>query len=371
MTRLIAVIERDLLKFRRNPIVVAVSILMPLLYLIILGNSFQGKLTKLPLIIVDIDPGPYSRQLIDRLRAVEAGPRTFTVMTTKDQRGAIDAVRAGRFKAALIIPPDFSMDIAASDRAEMGLFVDNTDSISAEALRGAIEGALRSLRDDYVPIRERPDAIYLRGIDLYKKVDYDQSLIPGVVIMAIFLAATTSGVFNMVMDRFMGIDESYLLTPLRKSEIVIGLIVSGVFITSVLAAMVFVSGILITGASLSGGAGQFIPILIVIVLTALGLLSMMFILLGRANHPRIVGVFSGFLNVIFFFPSGAIYPIASFPEWLRAFARVNPEAYAVDALKSIIFKNAGFSAILTDIVFLACFAAVMTVLAIATFKRTL
>ena len=34
-----------------------------------------------------------------------------------------------------------------------------------------------------------------------------------------------------------------------------------------------------------------------------------------ASHPRLVGAFAGFLNVILFFPSGAIYPIESFPPW--------------------------------------------------------
>jgi hypothetical protein len=34
---------------------------------------------------------------------------------------------------------------------------------------------------------------------------------------------------------------------------------------------------------------------------------------GPAGHPRLAGVFAGFLNVVLFFPSGAIYPVESFP----------------------------------------------------------
>jgi len=74
MIRLLAVIERDLKKFRRNPIVLAMSILLPIIYLIILGNSFQGKLQRLPLVVVNQDTGPYSRKLLENLRAVAAGP---------------------------------------------------------------------------------------------------------------------------------------------------------------------------------------------------------------------------------------------------------------------------------------------------------
>jgi ABC-2 type transport system permease protein len=57
LVRLLAVVERDLKKFRRNPMVLAMSILMPIIYLLILGNSFQGKLQGLPLVVVNRDPG--------------------------------------------------------------------------------------------------------------------------------------------------------------------------------------------------------------------------------------------------------------------------------------------------------------------------
>ncbi len=37
--------------------VLAMSIFMPIIYLVILGNSFQGKLQGLPLVVVNQDPG--------------------------------------------------------------------------------------------------------------------------------------------------------------------------------------------------------------------------------------------------------------------------------------------------------------------------
>lgn len=371
MVRLLAVIERDLKKFKRNPLVLAMSIVMPILYLIILGNSFQGKLKSLPLVVVNQDSGPYSKRVMENLRAIEAGPQTITILSTKDEKDAIDRVRKGRYKAGLIIPSDFSKRVDLKSRPEVGLFLDNTDGISAEAIRNAVNGALKSINPDYVSIREKTDEIFLRDVDLYRKVDYYQSLVPGVVIMAIFLGTLTTGAFNIVMDRFLGIDESYLLTPLSKSHIVSGLVISGLSITTVLATLILAVSLLITGIPLSRVVEQSASIFIVIILTTLCLLSMMFVIIGRVNHPRIVGVLSGFLNVILFFPSGAIYPIASFPEWLKSFARVNPEAYAVDALKSILFKGESFGDISGDIAFLLIFTFVMMTIAIATFKRTL
>jgi ABC-2 type transport system permease protein len=371
MIRLLAVIERDLKKFKRNPVVIGMSLVMPIVYLIILGNSFQGKLQSLPVALVNQDSGPYAKRVVEMLHAVEAGPGTFSLLAMKNQAEAIEGIKKGIYKAAVIIPPDFSRKVVLKGGPEIGLFLDNTDGISSENIRNLVNAAIRSMKTEYVPIREKYEDVQLRDVDLYAKVDYYQSLVPGVVIMAIFLGTLTSGAFNLVMDRFLGIDESYLLTPLSKSHIVGGLVISGLSITTVIAVFIFTVSMLITGIPFSRGIEQCALIFIIIVLTTLCLLSLMFVILGRVNHPRIVGILSGFLNVILFFPSGAVYPIASFPAWLRAFAKVNPEAYAVDALKSILFKGATPASIAGDIIFLFIFTAVMMTVAIMNFKRTI
>lgn len=371
LLRLSAVIDRDLKKFRRNPIVIAMSLLMPVIYLMILGNSFQGKLQALPLAVVSADAGPYARSVLENLRAVEAGPRTLIIVNAQDEKAAMDGVRNGIFKAALVIPADFGKRITVKKRPEVGLFLDNTDGISAETIKNTVHGAIAAIGSDYVSIRERADEIFLRDTNLYRKVDYYQSLVPGVVVMAVFLGALTTGVFNIVMDRFLGIEESYLLTPLTKADIVGGLVVSGLSITTIVAVLVLAVSMTLTGIPLPSSVTQLASVLAVIVLTTLCLLSLMFAILGRASNPRIVGILSGFLNVILFFPSGAIYPIASLPEWLKAFAKINPEAYAVAALKAILFKGANLMSILGDVAFLLIFTAVMMTTAIALFKRRL
>ena len=111
--------------------------------------------------------------------------------------------------------------------------------------------------------------------------------------------------------------------------------------------------------------------ILIIILSTLGLIGMMFVILGRANHPRIVGVLGGFLNVIFFFPSGAIYPIESFPGWLRTFAKINPEAYSVHALRTILFKGGSLTGIEKDFIFLVLFAIVTLSIATLSYKREL
>ncbi|WP_161807179.1 ABC transporter permease [Desulfatitalea tepidiphila] len=300
------------------------SILLPIIYLVILGNSFQGKLQGLPIVVVDQDGAEWSQRLMDNLRALVKGPKTVTLDQTSDENQAIRNVRQGRYKACLIIPMDFSKKKAVKAAPEVALFLDNTDGISSETIRNVVTGALRAIALTYVPLREDFGSPQLNDINLYQQVDYRQSLVPGVIIMAIFLGTQTTGAFNLVMDRFLGVDESYMLTPLSKGDIVGGLIISGLTVTTIIAVFIMTVGMLITGISFSRTFGHFALLLLIIVLTTMSLLSLMFVLLGRLRHPRVVGIISGFMNVILFFPSGAVYPIASFPEWLKLFATINP-----------------------------------------------
>ncbi|MBI5453132.1 MAG: ABC transporter permease [Deltaproteobacteria bacterium] len=373
MNRFKAILERDLRKFIRNPLVVAMSVLMPVIYLVILGNSFQGELKRLPVAIVDQDNGPGAERVKEALRALESGPRTFELRTVSSQGFAMEGLREGVFTGVVVIPPGFSRDLARGSVAELGLFLDNAETIAANAVQAAVTRAVAETGREFVSIREERAAPRLRPIELYRKIDYDQTLIPGVVIMAIFLGAMTTGAFNIVMDRFLGVEESYFLTPLNKRDIVMGLVGSGLLITTIIAVTVLVVSSLVSGIYLWRllTIDGFLLILAVIVLSTLGLQGLMFVIMGRLNHPRIVGVLGGFMNVIFFFPSGAIYPIESFPAWLKAFAYVNPETYSVHALRALMFKGASLGAVKGDILFLAVFAVVAVAAGTAAFKREL
>jgi ABC-2 type transport system permease protein len=370
--KFLAIMRRDLKKLTRNPITLVSVILMPIVYLVIIGNSFQGQLRHLPIVVVEQDHGLYARRIVEQLLALQAGPKTVDISFERDPGYAIDEVRDGRFKGAVVIPPDFSHDVAEGRVAQIGLFTDNVDAISSGTIEGVLDQAAATVKVTYVTAREpKLNQISLRPSWLFPYVDYDRSLIPGVIVMAIFMGSLMSGVFNWVMDKFLGVTECYLVTPLSRWDIAGGVLASGVSVTSVAGVMVLFLGLLITRGRIEGGLPALLTLIGIIIVSATGLLAMTFALLGRAGHPRLVGTFSGFLNVILFFPSGAIYPVESFPPWLRTFAHFNPETHSVSAIKQILFKGADFAAVSGDIIFLLAFMLIMLVLASVSFKRTL
>ncbi|HSN32548.1 MAG TPA: ABC transporter permease, partial [Ideonella sp.] len=288
-----------------------------------------------------------------------------------DSQHAMALLRAGKLAGFVVVPPRFSSDLERGTNAAVGLFVDNGDSVAAGALEGAVAAVLPAVREPLVRFEVHRGPAEVRPQELYPRVDYDTSLVPAVVVMAVFMGTMIAGGFNLVMDRFLGVHESYLSTPLTRTDIALGVLLSGTAVTLATSTVVLWVGLLATGGSVHGGVAGYLALFLVQGLTTFGLMAMMMAVLGRASHPRISGSLGGFLNVILFFPSGALYPIASFPAWLRAFSAVDPETHAVAALKAILFRNGDLGAVTAHVAFLALFAAGMAGLAAATLKRRL
>jgi ABC-2 type transport system permease protein len=97
----------------------------------------------------------------------------------------------------------------------------------------------------------------------------------------------------------------------------------------------------------------------------------MFMMMVRVEDPLVPRAMFGILNTLLYFPSGAIYPIAAFPGWLRALAQVDPFTYAVHGFKSVLLKDAGFAAMAPDLLYLFAIGTIALVAATKLFKRTL
>jgi ABC-2 type transport system permease protein len=111
--------------------------------------------------------------------------------------------------------------------------------------------------------------------------------------------------------------------------------------------------------------------LIVIVVTAFALISLMFLLMVRVTDPLVPRTVFGVLNMLLFFPSGAVYPQQAFPKWMQVIAAADPFTYAVHAFKCLLLRDTGFAAILPDLLYLGLFSLVAMTVATLLFRRVL
>lgn len=370
MNRILALVERDLRKFMRSPTLIIMSMFMPLVQLVVLGYAFGGKIHDLRVGVVNQDHGMPTVKLREMCGAIAANARTFATVNYTDLHKALTDLREGRINGVLNFPPDYSRRVLAKDAPQVALIVDNTDNFAVGALEGGFSDIVGAYNQGGAPPRV-PSAVTLSVVELYPYVPYIQYLLSGSIVMAIFISAMIGGGIIFIDDKARGLHEGYLVTPISRLELILGFNLSGA-IKAVLAGIVLTTlGSVIAGIPNPLDPIRMVRLLLVIVLTALALISMMFLLMVRVNDPLVPRATFGVLNMLLFFPSGAVYPIYGFPPWMRAIATVDPFTYAVHAFKALLLKNTGIMAIAGDVTFLALFTLVMVVAETALFKRTL
>jgi ABC-2 type transport system permease protein len=302
--------------------------------------------------------------------SVAANIATFTTINYDNETQAKEDVRTGKVDAAVIIPAQYSRRVYAQDAPSIGLVVDNSDQI----MSGSIESEMQSLVDalNQPVIEDRVvKNIALEIVELYPYVEYMKYLLAGSIGLAMYISVMIGGGMLYIDDKARGVHEGYLVTPISKLELVMGLNAAGA-IKAVLAGIsLTVIGSLMAGLGVIFRPGADLNLLLLILGTSLAFNGMMFLMMVRVDDPLVPRAMFGVLNTLLFFPSGAISPVSAFPKWLRVIAIIDPFTYAIHGFKAILLKDGGFVAIRGDLLFLFAFGIGTLLIATPLFKRTL
>src|SRR5690349_14110829 len=352
------VIERELRRFRRSPVLIAISLIFPIVQLVVLGYAFGGNVKHLKVGVVDQDHRVPAIKLRELCGAVAQNAQTFETIEYRDSGEAMTDLRNGRINGVLTIPPDFSRRLLTRTEPRVALIEDNTDNFVSATLAASVAGIVNAYNGGFgIPQRVSPEAT-LDVVEVYPYVPYVQYLLPGSIVMSIFMMVMIGGGIIFIDDKARGLHEGYLVTPIKRLELIAGFNLSGT-LKAVLAGVVLITiGSLIAGVPDPFDPLRVMRLLVVIVVTAFALISMMFLLMVRVSDPLMPRMIFGVLNTVLYFPSGAVYPRQGFPGWMQVIAAIDPFTYAVHAFKSLLLKNTGFGAITFDIAYLLVFTVV-------------
>ncbi len=370
MQRTLAIVEREMRRFRRSPMLIVMSMVFPLLQLVVLGYAFGGNVKHLKLAVVDLDHGVPAVRLREFANAVSSGTRTLDLYDYADQGEAMADLRNGLVNGVLTVPPDFSRRTLAKNAPRVALISDNTDTFVSATLAATVNGIVGAMNTPIKVERVAP-APMLDVVEVYPYVPYIQYLLPGSITMSIFMMVMIGGGIIFIDDKARGLHEGYLVTPITKLELVAGFNISGTIKAVLAGAVITVLGSLIAGVPNPLDPLRTLRMMLVIGVTAFALVSLMFLLMVRMTDPLMPRAMFGLLNTVLYFPSGAVYPQQGFPAWMQVIAAVDPFTYAVHAFKSLLLKNTGFDAIASDLLYLVAFSAIAMTAATVLFKRTL
>ncbi len=356
----VAIFRRDFKKFLSNPFAILMTLFMPIMYLIVFGNAMGGTISHIPVGIVQdtpyIEPTPLFDSVEQTLRYYNStkSSRIIDLTVYSDEQTAKNDLASGRIMGVIIIPSEISRN------GMIRLYEDSSEYV----IPGIIEAAVRSA----VGAARAGNPIHIEKI--YGDIEYIQFFGVGVIVMAIFMTTMMGGGIALIRDREMGIIEGYLVTPVRRSSIILGMIGSGTIRAFLAGTIIFIVAVLLTGIVIRDPV-SYLLVFLVIGVSSLGITSLMVSFASRFANQQEYAASSAFINLLLFMTSGAFYPIMGMPDWLRWITVINPEAYAVHALRSIILRDQGLAIIGMDLAALCLFTGLMVVIGVSTYRRTL
>ena len=372
--RLLSLIRKEFIQIVRDPRTLAITFVLPIVQLYMLGYALTNDVRDVPLAVLDQDRSWAARQLLDAYRAADYFHLDYDVDSEDELRRLIDS---GQALAGLIIPPDYSTRIAGGGTAQVAMIVDGSDptvantalsaatmigqtkstNILAERAAGRGQSAVAQM-----PVEVRTQVWY--NPDLLSSYYMIPALIGLILMMMTVLLTSTS----IVRERERGTIEQLIVTPLRSVELVVGKVTPYVLIALIDMGMIIGAGVLMFGVPINGSLPLLLLLSCLFLVSTLGLGLFVSTLANTQQEAMLTSMF--FLLPAMFL-SGFLFPLEGMPWYLQAFSYVVPLRYFLVITRGIMLKGVGIDVLQNEVLALAIFAVLIMGGAALRFRKRL
>lgn len=372
--RLVAIIRKETLQILRDLPSLLITVAMPLLLMLAFGYGVRFDIKHIPVYVYDREA---SQQSQDFLKHFQASEYFHIAKTVGKYQTLIEALDTGDCRLAIVIPADFSEQLSAGGPVSIQALVDATDNntanVSLSYSEAVVQAYNQKLRLDWARRHGQNALQPPLSIDtrtwFNEDLESTANIVPGVVaiIMAVIGSFLTSLTIAREWER--GTMEQLVSTPITPLELMVGKLVPyfviGLFDTALCA------GLAIWWFEVPF-RGQWIVFFLSCTLFLLVVLSLGYVISVVAKSQLAASqaaLIATFLPA--FLLSGFIYPIDQMPVVIQAITHLIPARYFMTIIRDVFLKGTSLPFLLDDLLALAVFAGLLTILATRAFRKTL
>ena len=364
LLRLFAYSDHELWEILRDPVRLIVSLLGPMFLLFILGYGITFDVENLNFAVLDRDQSPESRDYIQNM----AGSRYFIEQAPLSSAAELDRRMAGgELSLALSIPPDFGKDLQRGRAVEIGVWVDGAMPFRGETVRGYLEG-LNAQYLSQLMVRTQGVVSGLPAAGTQMRYRYNQdfqslyAMVPGVIPLMLIFIPSIMMALGVVREKELGSIINLYVTPVTRLEFLLGkqlpyIAISMVSYFGMVALSVFIFAVPLKGSFLILSLAALI---FVTVTTDIGLLISSFAKTQIAALA-LTAILTLLATITF---SGLTTPVSSLQGPGAIIGALFPVTYFLNISRGIYTKALAFADLLPDILALAAFAPVLTLLSV-------
>jgi ABC-2 type transport system permease protein len=300
----------------------------------------------------------------------------FDVLTDfPSQEKASSAMLAGEVDVVMEIPNHFELNLLKEKTTNLSITINAIDGAAAGVESGYVNQIVQSFNKDVkINLMDKSKKIArpvtIESIPSFwynTTLDYKTFMVPGILVLLVTMITLFLSGMNIVREKEIGTLEQINVTPIRKSQFIIGklfpfwvigmgLLTIGLILAKVIFNVPMLGSIILLYAYTS---------IYILVILGMGLLISNF-----TDTQQQAMFIAWFFVVIFILMSGLFTPIESMPKWAQILTEFNPIKYFVEIMRMVMLKGSGFSDILPLALKTLAYAIVMNVLAVWSYKKT-
>jgi ABC-2 type transport system permease protein len=366
LTRIRAMMRKEFIELRQSPRLFGLVIIAPILQLTLLGYAATTDIRNVPIVVVDGDRSPRSRELIER---VSASPYFEVVEERFAPAGVEQDLASGRAWLAMVISTGFGAALGRggtdADRT-VQVIADGTDANSSGVALAYINALVAQFN------RDLATGPHLRtaGINAHVRVWFNPGLesrlfmVPGVLAMLLLLITMNLSAMAIVREREHGTLEQLMVTPLGRFELILGKLLPYGVIGIVDVLLVIGVAVFWFEVPLRGSVALLLASSLVYLLCTFGLGLFVSTISSTQQQAMMTAVF--FFLIPMMYLSGFVFPIENMPEPIQAITVLIPLRYFLVIVRGIFLKGIGFDVLWPQIAALGVWG--VTVIALAVWR---
>ena len=374
MRRVWYLMWKELLELRQDPRLFGVIFIAPIVQLTMLGYAATTDVKNVPVVVVDQDHTPQSRELISRF---EASPY-FTIAGTTGSVQQVDAwFERNRAWMGLVIPGDYHERVGSGRTATVQVIADGTDSNSTNVAMGYAANLVASYNEELV--RKRLVAagqdVPARAIEARIRVWFNPQLesrdfmIPGIVALLLLVITTNLSSMAVVREKELGTLEQLNVTPVTRWQLILGKLLPYGAIGILDVVLVTTVAVTWFEIPLLGSPVLLFATSCIYLLTTLGLGLFISTISDTQQQAMMTATF--FFLTPMLYLSGFIFPIENMPAVIQPVTYLIPLRYFIIIVRGIFLKGLGVAVLWPQILALLAWGLAIVGLAVARSRKTL
>jgi ABC-2 type transport system permease protein len=372
--RLKAMLIKEFIQIIRDPKMRFIIFVVPAFQLVVFGYAANTDVKHSATAIYDLDNSLESRDVISRF--LKSGYFREAAYLHSEQ-GVREAIDSGRALAVLRINRGFSNEIRAGRTAEIQLILDGSDSNTAGIVLGYAERIVGSYGKQVLLTKLERMGIrqgLTEGVELNSRAWFNDNLesrlfyVPAIIALLLLIITMILSSMAVVREKEIGTMEQIIVTPILRSEFILGKTIPFVIIGFI--DVVVVTGLAIYWFEVPFRGNPFV----LLGATALYLMSTLGfgLFISTVSRTQQQAMMSAFF---FVFPamllSGFAFPIENMPQPVQWVTYLNPLRYYIVIVRDVFLKGIGLQVLWPQFVAIAILGASILWFAIRRFHKSM